>query len=95
MEAKTIWKYALDPMRTESIEMPIGSKILHVAGQHGLVCFWAEIPERPEDGPSESRTFFVTGTGHPLPNGESVVQHVGTAFTQIGALVWHVYEVLP
>lgn len=55
-------------------------------GHSAGIEFWAEhddfLPEAP-------RTFFVTGTGHHLPD---KAQYVGTAPRTPEGLVWHLYE---
>ncbi|MEU1497279.1 hypothetical protein [Streptomyces sp. NPDC005732] len=41
------------------------------------------------DGPTQTRSFRVYGTGQPLPD---AVEHVGTAIAPGGQLVWHLIE---
>lgn len=53
--------------------------------QHDKLTVWVEATEGAPQ--SVRRSFFVAGTGQPLPKG---VLYVGTAF--VGSLVWHVYE---
>ena len=89
----TIWKYVLRP--TCALEMPKGAQILSVHAQISPVkediCIWALLdPTQPK----ETREFSVFGTGHPVPPGTNM-KFLGTAFLNNGALVFHVFEVLP
>lgn len=62
--------------------------IVHVATRHDHVIeFWtlAHLGQDPK-----SRRFRVFGTGHRIP--VPWYAHRGTAFTEGGALVWHLIE---
>lgn len=80
---RTIYKYPL-ALGMNVIDLPFGSSIEAVAQQHGTVAMWAEV--NSENKP-ETRTFYVYGTGHPIPAG---FVYVGTAFGD--PFVWHIYE---
>ncbi len=99
---KTIHKYSIDP-GSESIQMPQGARIKHVAGQNDRICFWVIVdPERI----GELRHFKVYGTGHEISDEayacgggpsrmsdkEIFESYIGTAL--IGEFVWHVFEYL-
>jgi hypothetical protein len=85
---RTIWKFELeiadDP---QTVEMPQGAEIVHVAAQNGVLCFWAIVEP---SSPKEPRSFIVHGTGHPI--GNVVRTYRGTALMR--PFVWHVFEIL-
>lgn len=84
---RTIYKYPLTPKAYQVVEMPKHAKILCVQSQNGTPCLWAEVDT---DQSTETRTFYVHGTGHELESG--VLVYIGTVQLHGGALVFHVYE---
>ncbi len=85
---RTVFKYEFSITDEVEIAMPLGAVVLHV-GQQGIgqtrICLWAEVDTQQ---PDETRTFYVRGTGHPLP--EADVAHVGSIVGN--PFVWHVFE---
>ena len=79
----TIYKYKLDLVQSQEIELPGNHKILSVQLQDGNLCLWAKIVE------SEPRlyTFYIYGTGHPIPDGN--LEYLDTVM--INGLVWHIF----
>lgn len=74
-----IYRYQV-PVDDEVHAIQISGPVLYVACRdHRVVEFWAE-------NGHEEREFIVVGTGHPLPVG---FEHVGTAISPAGTLVWH------
>lgn len=89
--AKTIYKYPVSLEAGVDIVMPNGAKVLYFGNQHETPTLWAEVdPFKP----SEVRRFWIVGTGHVTPENTKEA-YVGTALFSGGALVWHLYEVLP
>ena len=87
---RTVWKYEL-PITGDTLELPAGARIVHVASQFGdpsLVTLWAEVDP---NAPYEHRSFMVVGTGHPIAGG---TEYCGSGIAMDGHLVWHVYEVV-
>jgi hypothetical protein len=100
-----VWKYEL-AFRAgwQTIELPIGAKILDVAfqGDPFLLHLWALVD--PTTDSKEERSFAIYGTGHELEAGVAV-EHVATAHHSVmtgwhgtwadplaGAYVWHLFE---
>jgi hypothetical protein len=84
--ATTIWKFPLQATRQDKadVAMPIGAQIVRLAVQGRVAALWAIVdPEQP----TETRTFQVFGTGHPLPPG---ARYVGSYDAE--PFVWHVVE---
>lgn len=82
---RVVWKYQLDRFSMSAdIEVPNGSRIVHVGMQKDRITLWIELDPNSKD--LIKRRFYAIGTGHPV--GEWL-QHIGT--TQDGAFVWHVY----
>ena len=86
-----IYKYELPgQLGVYELEMPQGAVVLHVASVNDVVCLWATVePGRL----SEQRTFVIAGTGQPMEQAAALGEHVGTAITLNGKLVWHVFDV--
>lgn len=70
------------------IEMPTGSKVLHVAMQHERPTLWTE---SDPDRPSERRAFRLLATGFDEIPDRS--EYLGTVMA--GWTVWHIYDVTP
>jgi len=83
----TIWKFTLKVADSQTIDMPMGAKILHVNTQAGDVCVWAEVD--PLEKTKEHRHFEIRGTGHPIA---PIIkkQYIGTVL--FDRLVFHVFE---
>jgi hypothetical protein len=80
-----IWKYSLlGEGGTGTFLISKEAKIVTVAMQGGVLCFWAIVdPARKK----VSRSFSVIGTGYEIPK---FSEYVGTAFD--GGFVWHLFE---
>jgi len=81
-----IWKYPLDGTQID-LQMPVGTRILHVSEQHGGPTFWALVDT---DASLEMRSFRLYATGEPMAN---PVQYVGTVLLSGGAYVFHLFEI--
>lgn len=90
---KQIWKFAIPTADKLSFKMPVGAEVLSVAVQHNKPCLWALVNP---DAAMETRTFYITGTGHDIP--DSVSRQFGlfhgTFLLEDGALVFHIFEVV-
>jgi hypothetical protein len=81
-----VWKYELLITDFQTVEMPMGTRILTVQMQYGQPCLWAEVNDRSNE--TELRHIGIVGTGHAdVPTG---AVYIGTV--QDDSLVWHVYE---
>lgn len=87
-----IYKYVLAPL-TETIidNLPADTDVLCAQAQGENVCIWARV--NPEQHETEERTFLVAPTGEDLPN--QPLSYIDSCQQLDGALVWHVFEVLP
>jgi hypothetical protein len=85
----TIWKYPLDVVDSQIVEVPEGAKILAVQAQGDVPCLWALVdPERP----AETRTIHTYGTGHPVDDLAAMSsRYIGTYQIAGGKLVFHVF----
>ena len=83
---RRVYKYALERTTEEqTVAIPHGGIIRHVAMQNGEICLWVEVEIYQGH---DHRRFAIHGTGHDIPEGEV---WRGTVFD--GPFVWHVYEV--
>ena len=87
MKEEKIYKYVLDILDVQDIEMPAGAKILCVENVNDTECMWVRVKT---DAKMETRRVLIVGTGHPLNVGTA--KYVGTAPTVGGRLVWHVFD---
>lgn len=83
---RSVHKYPFDNPTME-IELPRGSKVVHVGYQHGKTTLWVEV-NLTDHVEKEKRRFQIHGTGHPIM--DPLGKYVGTTFE--GPFVWHVYE---
>ncbi len=92
---KTIYKYPLEICNKQDIILPLGAKIIKFDIQQPEKDFhpyfptiWAIVDTK--EYRNKDRTFFLLGTGHPLPD-EPIV-HIGSAMTRDHKLVLHLFE---
>lgn len=85
---KTIFKYPIEIIGEQDVEMPVGSEIISVHEQYDKLCLWAMV--RPGT-PIEKKKIYVRGTGHEF-EWFNTHRFIGTVVTSGGALVWHVFE---
>ncbi len=87
-----IWKFPFEiGAEYIEIEMPAGSKILHVFYQGKTTCFWAVVnPENTQ----VTRKFKVYGTGHYIDTLDGL-NYIDTIYNPYYRLVWHIFEVSP
>ena len=86
-----IWKYLLDCVDEQQIQMPRGAQLLSVANQGGCVCLWAMVD--PSQRQTESRRFMLAGTGVPIEKHLTpAMRFIGTVVT--GPFVWHIFELV-
>jgi len=83
--SKAIWKYPLFLGKNE-LELPRGSRIVHVGDDNGIPTLWALVNITPEH-PREVRNLIIKGTGHPV---SQVEDYIGT--WQAPPYVWHLFE---
>lgn len=88
--AKKIFKYQIETLDNQTIEMPRGAEILHLDLQNNIPCIWALVDDK---NPKEKREFLVVGTGHEIDYNIEF-NYVGTYQLMSGGLVFHVLEKL-
>ena len=85
---KKIFKYELEVVANQEIEMPGGAEILCVQSQKKIMCLWAVVD--PEMA-TQTRKIRIHGTGHDIPDTDSL-SYIGTVQMLDGQLIWHVFE---
>ncbi len=83
-----IFKYPIKTIDFQGVRMPVGAKILTVQPQFNELCLWAEVDAMAD---MESRTIRIIGTGHYVPETETL-KYIGTVQLDGGGFVFHVYE---
>ena len=84
-----IFKYTLDLIDLQSLELPIGAKILSIQVQSRIPRLWALVDENAQ---KEMRTFATYGTGYEVPDNPG--SYIGTYQLVDSDLVFHVFEKL-
>ena len=84
---QTIYKYPINRLDVEELELPQGATPLTLQLQGGQPCLWFLVdPDRP----TEVRRFLIFGTGHAI--GPEAGAYIGTFQLAHGTLVFHVFE---
>ena len=91
---QTIFKYPLEMQDLQKIEAPKGAKFLRVQMQESLdgPALWAYVDS---DADPEERVILITGTGKEIKVDPKKLRFLDTFQMSDGALVWHVFEVVP
>ncbi len=84
---KSVYKYELDVIDEQWIDMPIDAEPLCVQVQKGCPCIWVLV--NTNDG-FERRRFVTHGTGHRVL--DTAGAYIGTYQLDGGELVFHVFE---
>ena len=83
-----IWKFQLEVTSHQTVEMPKGAHIIHVASQFEKPCLWAIVDPMAE---KEARPIGILTTGQ-TSFGAREIKYLGSFMLQGGAFVWHVVE---
>lgn len=84
----TIWKFPLQTVGMQSVQMPRNARILCVQVQRCEPCLWAMVDETK---PLVERRIRIIGTEHPI-DASAVLHYIGTYQLDGGGLVFHVFE---
>jgi hypothetical protein len=91
-----VWKYewpfddvTMAPKAKAEFRMAEASKVLTVQMQHNRPVIWAI--GHPDFG-TETRTFYIVGTGHEVPIEVNRDKYVGTVQMLGGQLMLHIFE---
>lgn len=84
----TIWKYQLETVDVQKLQMPKNAEILTVQMQKDTLCLWALVNPYSE---KEERIVEIFGTGHPI---KSITnrKYISTYQLLKGDFVGHVFE---
>jgi hypothetical protein len=91
VQTKVIYKYPLKEAgtgRIQTVELPVGAKILCVQAQGDVPTVWAEV--LTVETKTETRLFQMQGTGWSFSD-YGHHEYIGTV--QIDGYVWHFYEI--
>lgn len=83
---KTIWKYELETIDYQEVEIPFEAKILTVQVQHGKPCIWCLCDP---NNLKQLRGITTIGTGHEKDDIEGT--YIGTYQLYDGGIVFHVF----
>jgi len=86
---KRIFKFPLQVMDMQKINVPEDSTILTVQVQKGIPCLWVLVDTEKAH---EDRFIRIIGTGNPVPRG--IIRYIGTfQALENNWFVGHVFEV--
>lgn len=85
---RKIFKYPLETVGLQEVEIPEDAQILSVQEQHGFLCLWALVDP---DKTKEKKRIFLAGTGHPISE-DIDLKFIGTVQVPQTDLVWHLFE---
>ena len=88
---QAIWKFTLELTDDQEIEMPLGSIILSTALQHGRIQLWAMVDTQIYE--KEKRQIAIIGTGHEMSSFKASGKFIGSAISETGNFVWHVFDI--
>ncbi len=88
MAERVIWKYSLEIVVSQDVQMPEGATLVHVAAQYDGPCVWALV--EPEGRVVVNRRIYIHGTGHWIM--DPIATYVGSFMLQNGAFVGHVFD---
>lgn len=80
----TIWKFPISIIDEQTVDMPIGAKILSVKMRDGTICIWAIVDTNAKN---EQRKIGIVGTGNLFWCFNC--DFLGTVID--GPFVWHVF----
>lgn len=85
---RVVYKYAIELVRNQIIELPAKAMILSVQVQGSSLCIWALVETSHS---LEQSAILIVGTGHDI--GTLAVAHISTVQLNNG-LVFHIFEVV-
>ena len=93
---RIIHKYAMSDGKEDRngnfvFDLPKEAKILSVAFQRSRLVFWADFDASCKNE-LESRLLYIVGTGVPYEKGAGRLIPIGTAVTESGDFVFHLFE---
>lgn len=83
-----IWKFPLQIVDRQMVDLRVGSRILSVQFQGDQLCLWATVQLHREIQP---RPIYIVGTGHEFSDAP-FDSFIGTVQQHGGSLVWHVWQ---
>lgn len=85
---KTIWKYALEVSDRQTVNMPVGSKMLSIQTQNEKPCLWVLV--NPKEVGLIDITIRIYGTGHNIESEQ--LTYIDTFQLSGGMLVFHAFK---
>lgn len=83
-----VFKYELDIIGLQHVDLPLNADILHFGEQNGKLCMWAKV--NTLEVSKETHHIRIFGTGHPM-HYQHNLEHLQTVQMADG-LVWHIFR---
>lgn len=84
---KVIYKYPLQIIDEQAVQLPSGAQVLTAQVQHGLLQLWALVDTSQ---PIAVIRLRIVGTGHDFPDADQW-RYLSTVQVDGGALVFHIF----
>jgi hypothetical protein len=86
---KSIWKFPLKVTDTQTVQLPIGSKILSAKTQGEDIVLYALVDTKEIQ--KEVISVRIFGTGHPVDISTESWHYLDTVLHHGDMLVWHIF----
>lgn len=86
----TIWKYKLENIDQQTIEIPLPTKLLSVVEQNDEIMLYS-IVDDDKDIPKIPVDFLIKGTGDFVEKNIDIYTYLGTVKLFDGTEIWHVF----
>lgn len=86
--SRAVWKYALEVLDVNVIDMPQGTEVLTAGLQDGALTMWALVDP---DARLVPHKFAIAGTGHTRDDLDDA-DYIGTVLLLQDTLVFHIFD---
>lgn len=86
LSMETVYKYPLQLIDEQKVQLPVNAQPLHVGVQHGEIYVWCRVD--PDFEATETIIFSVAGTGAVR---KDMGEHLSTFMMYSGNMVLHVF----
>ena len=86
---KTIYKYELELVDSQTLMLPAAFEVLTVEAQHGNLCLWAMVD--PDETELSPLSVMIKGTGHKITDDEWADFYYLKSVHMLPFVVYHVF----
>jgi hypothetical protein len=89
MSGRVVHKFPIPDNGELELQVPVTAEVVHFGIQRNTFCAWIDRPAG-DDEDLVPIQLLIRGTGHETPDSDWL--HVGTAITEGGTFVFHLYQ---